>query len=1247
MARRLLRWASLVLAGAAVMVALLMAGLWWWAGTEGSLDWVLQRLSRSVPLQSEGVSGSLRSGLRVQRLVWEQGGLRVEAHEVTLTWQPMALVTRTVQLDEFRAQLLRVTDQRPPSADPLQPPENLALPMRVKAQGVAIARLEWKGSVSTEAEALHGGYAFDGLGHQLRVDSLRIAGGSYRGKASLGVLGDMPLRSTLQGTVTASVPGSTATVPLQLSASAEGPLAGFQAQAVLHALQAPQDSALPQATATARITPFAAQPVPQAHADMRNIDLAALWPQAPRSRLSGQLQLQPAGAQAWQWKAELANALAGPWDAGRLPVERLDAQGEWRGKTALVQRLHARAGGGDIRAEGRWRGADAWTVDARLQGVDPAALHSRMAPVPLAGQAQLDMDAEGLAFEADLQGKGRARAAKPRKAGEGKDLAAVDLREAKVRGRWSDGSITLASLRVRSSDALLEGALTARPAQWSGSGRLRLDAPGLNARVQGALSETSGSGTLQLEGSDLARALRWLRALPEVGRSVPDLKLAGRAGVQLAWQGGWRDPAVQASANAAMLTLLGWTLQDARLALNGRLSDAQLSLRGRGEQGQRRVDVDLAGRAGRTRQADSAVWRAQLPRLAITMEDAALGQGAWRLDLRRAMDLRWWEQPARLELAAGEAVLAAPRAAQGAATPSQAVLSWQATRWGGGQFHTAGRLSGLPMAWLELLTPQLAGAGLTGNMVFDAQWAVDMGRQLRVDAGLVRRAGDVNVLADTVDGGSTRVAAGVRDARLTVAGQGENLTVSLRWDSERAGTADARLVTRMAPGGAMGWQWPANAPLGGFLRAQLPRIGVWSVLAPPGWRLRGSLAADVAFGGVRSDPRLVGRLAADDLALRSVVEGVELRDGRLRARLEGQKLLVDELVLHGAGEGVQEGTVTARGEGAWTAQGLQLNAAARLQRLRASIRDDRELTVSGELAARVDASGTDVRGRLVVDKARIVLPDELPPRLGEDVVVRSAKGNMATAQERKQREPERPPPRRPFNVAVAIDLGNDFRLQGRGLDTRLGGELQLTGETLAQPRLAGTIHTVGGEYRAYGQRLDIERGIMRFTGPLDNPVLDILAIRPHLAQRVGVQITGTVQAPFIRLHSEPDMPDAEKLTWLVTGRSSPSGGAEAALVQQAAMTLLANRRGGNSGGVAGRVGLDELSVRRDSAEGAVVTLGKRFARNFYASYERSLSGALGTLYLFYDVSRRLTVRAEAGERTGVDLIWTFSFDRAR
>jgi translocation and assembly module TamB len=186
--------------------------------------------------------------------------------------------------------------------------------------------------------------------------------------------------------------------------------------------------------------------------------------------------------------------------------------------------------------------------------------------------------------------------------------------------------------------------------------------------------------------------------------------------------------------------------------------------------------------------------------------------------------------------------------------------------------------------------------------------------------------------------------------------------------------------------------------------------------------------------------------------------------------------------------------------------------------------------------------------------------------------------------------------------------------------------------------------TRGGEYQAYGQRLDIERGVIRFTGPVDNPSLEVLAIRPNITQRVGVQVSGTALNPFVRLYSEPDLPDAEKLAWLVTGRAAPATGAESALVQQAALSLLASRTGVNKQGIAGTLGLDELSFRREGAEGPSVTVGKRFGRRFYAAYERGLSGAIGTLFIFYDITRRLTVRAQAGERQAVDLIFTLAFD---
>ena len=57
-----------------------------------------------------------------------------------------------------------------------------------------------------------------------------------------------------------------------------------------------------------------------------------------------------------------------------------------------------------------------------------------------------------------------------------------------------------------------------------------------------------------------------------------------------------------------------------------------------------------------------------------------------------------------------------------------------------------------------------------------------------------------------------------------------------------------------------------------------------------------------------------------------------------------------------------------------------------------------------------------------------------------------------------------------------------------------------------------------------------------------------------------------------------------------------------------------------------------------------MTLGKRLSKDFYVTYERSLAGTLGTLYIFYDLTRRLTLRGQAGRTSGVDLIYTVQYD---
>ncbi|AEG93639.1 Conserved hypothetical protein [Ramlibacter tataouinensis TTB310] len=1266
----MLKWLSIVLAGLLLLMVLGAVALWSWAGTQHSLDWALRRAAAALPaLQVEQATGSLRTGLRAARLVWQQEGLRAELTGVDIAWEPAALLRRTLRLTHARAESVQVQDRRPPSGEPPRPPAQLTLPLQVAVDELRVGRLQWDGATVVEASDLAARYVHDGARHRLDLNSLKVLGGSYRGRATLEARAPMALDATLEARLDAPVPGSGGqTVPLRLNATAQGPLTELQASALLEAQEAGRSGELPRASATARLTPWGAFPVPQAQVQLREIDAGALWPQAPATRLGGELRIAPAGAGRWALVADLRNGLPGPWDDGRLPLERLRTEAEWRsGGTALVRQLDATLGGGRLQGQGEWRQQGGWRAQAQLRGVNPAALYSELAPLPLGGTLQASSPGSGaaapVAFEVDLQAQGDpARPASgPVRGALAEALQALELRRLQARGRWEDGLLSLPQLQLRTSDATLEGSdLELRPRAPAGGGRLGLTAPGLRAQAEGRIAETRGQGSAQVVVADAGRALDWVSRLPRVPDAVGEWIAQGRAELQLAWDGGWQDPQLRARLSVPTLQLAktetapgagagtppdadtAWRLSGVQLQLDGRLRDAQLQARGQAQSGTRRLELELAGRGGRAGTAAAPVWQGEVGTLAATLRDSALSPGPWTLALQRPLSLRW--SGGRLESSAGQALLTAP-VRRG---PAQAVLAWEPVRWGGGELHTAGRLTGLPLAWAELLGgARAAGAALAGDLVFDAQWEARLGPAVQLRAAVTRSRGDLAVRTETAGGAPARVPAGVREAALTLESNGETVTLALRWDSERAGRAAGQLQTRLSRDPRTGWAWPADAPLSGVLRAQLPRVDVWSLLAPPGWRLRGSLEADLTVEGTRADPRLEGTLAADDLGLRSVVDGLELQGGRLRARLDGRRLLIDEFLLQGAGAPGTGGTLRASGEGAWVEGQPQLRVQAQLDRLRASTRSDRQLTLSGQAAARVDAAGTELTGSLRVDQALIVLPEETAPRLGEDVVVRNAPG---LAHLRPARDPDRPdePPQgvvRPVRLKVAIALGDDFRLRGRGISTRLAGELVLSGESLAQPRLVGVIRTIGGEYNAYGQRLDIERGVLRFTGPLDNPSLDVLAVRPRLVQRVGVQVTGTAQAPFVRLYSEPELSEAEKLSWLVLGRASASGGAEAALLQQAAVALLASRTGSGGGrGIAGRLGLDELSVRRDGEDGAAVRLGRRFAQNFYAAYERSLSGALGTLYVFYDLSRRLTVRAEAGDRTAIDLIYSFSFD---
>ncbi|SEA76710.1 translocation/assembly module TamB domain-containing protein [Variovorax sp. YR216] len=1330
--RRVLRGLGWFVGGLVTLVIALLAGAWWWLGTDESLAFALSRTARHLPadqsLESRDVSGSLRAGGRIGWLRWQSPTLAVEVSDARIGWQLAPLLRRRVQLGEVHAGQVVIERRGTPEDKPVEPLEQIVLPVQIELP-FSIDDLRWAGPPALQATKLAGSYRYTSEHHHvLEIVGVEVADGQYGAHVDLQGPAPMAIEAKLNGRIRASLNKEN---PLDLlaNASVAGTLSGPDARLAVAAELQPvdEDTAAPtRAQLQANIAPWQPQPVIDAKAELENVDLARLWPEAPATLLTGHIEAGPDGAAAttrWKATADIRNAMAGPWDAGKLPVEQVEAEAGFDGTTWTVPEATVHLGGGSIEAEGSWSPApEPWQARATVRGVQLGQLHSELIGAPLGGTIKADQAGDTIRFDVALRAEG------------GAGLQGVLVERAIAQGQWQNQVLDLRTLRLEARQASLEGRLQVQVAEQGGSGNLNLVVPGGSVQVQGRIAPASGNGQVRTQIDDAAVLQRWIEGLPEMEKLFAGVRMKGNARLEASWKGGWQavqrrlqtanepaprgtaEPTIDATLTVPKLDVelpppesgetTGIAFANVRAELAGSLAQSTLALKGEATTGTRKITLDARGSGGIDR---ANQWRAALATFRAQYKDSTR-PGPWTLALNRAFSatIRTINgNTSRLEVEASGA-----GAEVTGPVPGTLKIDWQPLRFsqsGSGttrstRLQSKGQFQGLPMAWAEAFgeTDTLERIGFSGDLMFNGEWDIDAADILRGHVRVNRQSGDLRVQAGeaalvtrvhstgtgarseiTMDAAGPGVStpAKLRQAEFRLDAEGDTVRGLLAMDSERGGQVRVEASTRLLqrPGG---WQWAADAPLAGRVTATMPNLGVWSILAPPGWRIAGTLQADATLSGNRNDPRWTGTLGADQLALRALVDGLDLREGRLRATLAGNHVEINEFTLKGglgsqtripgqsgnlstaASEAARDGgTLTVRGDLSWgpapapgAGSGIRMDMQAQLRSLRTLVRSDRQLTLSGDLQARLENGQFTVRGDLRTDRAVIILPDQTAPSLGSDVVIRSAVRDREAKEEAERlaeatgRIGARPQTAKPPDVMVTFDLGEDFAVQGRGITTRLTGKLNIQSTALnAPPRVTGEVRTVAGQYRAYGQQLNIETGIARFNGPVDNPQLDILAIRPNIQQRVGVAITGTAQSPRVRLYSEPALSDQETLSWLVLGRGSATSGSESAVLQQAALALLGGLgSGGTGGGLASRFGLDEIGFRGPSDGGEVrdssVTVGKRIARDFYITYERSLAGTLGTLFVFYDLTRNLTLRAQAGQPSGIDLIYTLQFD---
>ena len=1334
-----------------ILAILLMAtGAWMWSGRSTSLATTLAQAARWLPpeqqLETRDVSGSLRGGGQISWLRWSSKAMAVEVVNARIGWSLAPLLERSIKLGEVHADTVRISATPDPEAPKSEPLQALELPFSIDVP-FSVDRIEWAGPAPVEALALSGRYQYDRVQHTLKIDGVDLAQGHYTLEATLQGQAPMTLQATLDGQVRTATPGNEQQL-LELSAHAsiQGTLATQAARLkVLAQLRPPTAQTAEitntmQADLSADIAPWLPQPLLQASAEVRALNLAALWPQAPVTALEGSVQAGPKDSKdskdsGWQIAVQLRNDLPGAWDKARLPVSALDAQVDFDGAQWRIPQAKVRVGSGSITAQGTYtiEGSGAIEGSAQVKALNLAALHTQLNPQPISGQLQAQMtdgDSGTVRFNADLRASGASKANKATK-------ATLHIQSVRVSGQWQAPLLTLQQLDIDALQAQLHGdkiAITLGDA-LAVRGNIALTVPGATARTTGQLEPANGAGELQLKVDSAERVQAWLQSLPGLASALNGTAIQGQAQLDAHWRGGLRSlqQQLQSAQGQTSKTTPGdtpFTLQAAlttphlnitpapsdgkaatpiqlsrtKAELAGALTQATLALDVHAQLGTQRITLDSKISGGLATVGNAAAqWRASVAALQLQWQDNNR-PGTWALQLQEPLAISAKSSAANttLEASGGQAQISAP-------VPGAAVLHWQPLRLlqpakGSAQLQTQGQLTGLPLAWVDAFTAPgeksaLAAMGLAGDLLFNARWNVNAGETLRASAVLERASGDLRLLsgetatvtsvrssgsqpkatATTTSSTEKGTLVGIRQARLQLNAEGNQLRAQVQWDSERAGKLDAQANSTLTRHNG-GWSWSPDTPLNAQLRANLPDVGVWSALAPPGWRIHGTLDADVTLAGSLNAPQWQGTLGADRITVQSLLDGVDLKDGRLRAALRGNQLNITELSLQG-GKGSQarivgysgnltpapqdggslQGSGTLRWGGApasaasadSTAKnaGIALDFTAQLRALQVQVRADRQASVSGTLRAGLQGGQVTVRGDLTVDRATIILPEASAPKLGDDVVVRSAaidRANAAKAQQTSQSAARTQTAQAP-DIAVTLNLGRDFALQGFGITTRLEGALDVRGASSpgAPPRITGEVRTVQGRYRAWGQALNVETGIARFNGPYDNPSLDILAVRPNISVRAGVQVSGSAKAPRVRLYSDPDLPDAEKLSWVITGRSTAAGGAEAALLQQAALALLGGQ-GSGTGNTAQRLGLDEIGFKGpgsgDAASGAAITLGKRLSSELYVTYEQSLSSAIGAIYIFYDLSKRLTLRGQTGTQSAVDIIYTVEKD---
>jgi len=237
-----------------------------------------------------------------------------------------------------------------------------------------------------------------------------------------------------------------------------------------------------------------------------------------------------------------------------------------------------------------------------------------------------------------------------------------------------------------------------------------------------------------------------------------------------------------------------------------------------------------------------------------------------------------------------------------------------------------------------------------------------------------------------------------------------------------------------------------------------------------------------------------------------------------------------------------------------------------------------------------------------------------------------------------------------INSHIEINIGDKVTVDAFGLTASLKGKLIAT-QTNKGLDLHGEVLIPNGRFHAYGQDLVIKKGVVTFSGPTDQAILDIEAIRnPDSMDNnnitAGIRVKGSTQDPKIEIFSDPAMSQQEALSYLIRGQGLDNSDQSDNDMMTAFLVGVGTAKTGKYiGDIGNAFGVKNLTLDTQGAgNSSKVVVSGYILPHLQLKYGVGIFDSLATFTLRYRLLPNFYVEAASGLAQTLDFIYQFEFN---